>query len=101
MMQLQALSAYPLFCAWVSFRVPGSKITDVGWLIIYIIYVSILIIFPLNEILVNQLPPVSRVIITVEQVNQNELPAVIFRRANWKLFNNQLLYLPYRDLMAN
>ena len=68
LMQLQVLLAYPLFIAWVSTRATASRVVDLIWLGIFLVYLSILFVFPLNEILNNDLPPVSRVIITMEQV---------------------------------
>jgi hypothetical protein len=67
LMQLQALLAYPLFITWVSTRVAG-KALDFVWLGIFLVYLVILFVFPLNEILINKLPPVSSVIISMEQV---------------------------------
>ncbi|CAB4012843.1 sterol O-acyltransferase 1-like [Paramuricea clavata] len=68
LMQLQVLLAYPLFIAWVSTRVTAPKVVDLIWLGVFFVYLAILFIFPLNDILSNKLPPVSRVIITMEQI---------------------------------
>ena len=66
-MQCQVILAYPLFIAWVSTRA-ASKVLDFVWLGIFLLYLGILFAFPINEILNNELPPVSRVIIVMEQV---------------------------------
>ena len=67
-MQLQALLAYPLFISWVSTRATASRIMDPIWLGLLFVYLAVLFIFPLNEILSNKLPPVSSIIIIMEQV---------------------------------
>ncbi|XP_046846025.1 sterol O-acyltransferase 1-like isoform X2 [Xenia sp. Carnegie-2017] len=67
-MQVQLLSAYPLFQAWISTRSPSSKVVDFIWLGILIAYVVFLICFPINVIYAHDLPPVSRIIILMEQV---------------------------------
>ena len=66
-MQCQVILGYPLFIAWVSTRA-ASKVLDFVWLGIFLLYLGILFAFPINEIVNNELPPVSRVIIVMEQV---------------------------------
>lgn len=69
LMQLQVIMAYPLFMAWVSTRASAPRVLDLIWLTVFLVYLAVLFMFPLNEIWSNQLPPVSRTIIIMEQVS--------------------------------
>ncbi|XP_028391906.1 sterol O-acyltransferase 1-like isoform X2 [Dendronephthya gigantea] len=68
LMQIQTLLAYPLFIGWVSTRSTTTRIVDFIWLGIFFLYLVVLFLFPLNAISNNQLPPVSRVILVMEQI---------------------------------
>ena len=70
LMQLQVLLVYPLFITWISTRL-ATRFMDFIWLGIFLVYLFIFFVFPLNEILKNELPPVSSVIIIMEQVCEN------------------------------
>lgn len=68
LMLMQTLLAYPLFVSWVSTRSTASRVIDLIWLGIFLLYLIVLFLFPLDAIIRNQLPPVSRAIIIMEQV---------------------------------
>ena len=67
-MKALALTAFPLFMAWHSNRHSWLPIPDVVWLLLYITYLAVFVVFPVQEVSQHNLPPASTIIILAEQV---------------------------------
>ena len=60
--------AFPLFTAWHTNRHSWLPLPDLVWLFLYIIYLIVFAIFPVQEVCQHDLPPASSIIILSEQV---------------------------------
>lgn len=67
-MKALALTAFPLFMAWHSNRHSWLPIPDVVWLLLYITYLAVFVVFPVQEVSQHNLPPASTIIILAEQI---------------------------------
>ncbi|CAH3170013.1 unnamed protein product [Porites lobata] len=67
-MKVMAMSAFPIFMAWHSNRHSWMPLPDVAWFILYITYLIVFAIFPVQEVCQHNLPPASSIIILAEQV---------------------------------
>lgn len=67
-MKAMALFAFPIFSAWHANRHSWLPLPDLFWLLLYIIYLTVFAIFPVQEVIQHNLPPASSIIILAEQV---------------------------------
>ena len=67
-MKAMAMSAFPLFLAWHSNRHSWLRVPDIVWLFLYITFLVIFVVFPVQEVCQQNLPPASSIIILSEQV---------------------------------
>lgn len=67
-MKAMAMSAFPLFMAWHTNRHSWLPIPDVGWLFLYITYLVVFLIFPVQEVCQQDIPAASSIIILAEQI---------------------------------
>ena len=67
-MKVMAMSAFPIFMAWHSNRHSWMPLPDVAWFMLYITYLIVFAIFPVQEVCQHNLPPASSIIILAEQV---------------------------------
>ena len=67
------MSAFPLFMAWHTNRHSWLPISDVGWLLLYITYLVVFLIFPVQEVCHQDIPAASSIIILAEQVFSNSI----------------------------
>lgn len=67
-MKAMALFAFPIFSAWHANRHSWLPFPDLCWLLLYITYLTVFAIFPVQEVIQHNLPPASSIIILAEQV---------------------------------
>ena len=67
-MKAMALFAFPIFSAWHTNRHSWLPLPDLFWLLLYITYLTVFAIFPVQEVIQHNLPPASSIIILAEQV---------------------------------
>ena len=67
-MKAMALFAFPIFSAWHANRHSWLPLPDLFWLLLYITYLTVFAIFPVQEVIQHNLPPASSIIILAEQV---------------------------------
>ncbi|KAJ7384193.1 Sterol O-acyltransferase 1 [Desmophyllum pertusum] len=67
-MKVMAMLAFPLFTAWHTNRHSWLPLPDLVWLLLYIIYLIVFAIFPVQEVCQHDLPPASSIIILSEQI---------------------------------
>ncbi|XP_073236654.1 sterol O-acyltransferase 1-like [Porites lutea] len=67
-MKVMAMSAFPIFMAWHSNRHSWMPLPDMAWFMLYITYLIVFAIFPVQEVCQHNLPPASSIIILAEQV---------------------------------
>lgn len=67
-MNVMAFLVFPLFRFWHASRTSWMRIPNGCWLVFYLGYIAVFIAFPIQEICIHQLPPVSSIIVLCEQV---------------------------------
>lgn len=93
-MKVMALSAFPIFMAWHSNRHSWMPLPDMAWFILYVTYLIVFAIFPVQEVCQHNLPPASSIIILAEQVINciYFISASNSRAHNWFIFKYVLEY---------
>ena len=67
-MQFYAFLAYPLFSLLVNVQLSGTPLPIYIWFMGYVIYMSILVWYPVATVFKEDIPPASAFIIVAEQV---------------------------------
>ena len=69
-MQCMALLVFPMFSLWVNSRGMWYSLPDIAWIPIYLSFLVVFAVFPIQEVSQHELPTGSSLIVTAEQVNK-------------------------------
>ncbi|XP_031570639.1 sterol O-acyltransferase 1-like [Actinia tenebrosa] len=67
-MNIMAFLVFPMFYFWHKNSCSWLRIPNKIWLIVYVAFIVLFIVFPIQEICLHDLPPVSSIIVSCEQI---------------------------------